>query len=269
MNLQQPDWEALAFACKHESDKPLLSDQQAEDWYQESRAFYKQGIARDSNPELRQSVALALKAAERGHVKAMNNLVVAYRDGEGVQQSDDKAVEWAERMIKLESGRGYYHMGTFLEQGIGVKPSKEKALAYFRRAADLGNAQGQLAAGKAMMTAFAQSPHKQRGSDIAYAMMQCALDQGLDEAGYELGGWYKIRGRISEALRAYQSAGKLGHRQSLASLQALFEKGAPGLEPDPARAARYERLWEEVKEDKTKRFPTLDQICPLPPAKLQ
>jgi TPR repeat protein len=265
----QPDWEALSFTCIREDDRLPRTDQEAEEWYQESRAFYKDGIKRDSEPMLRRSFELAMKAAQRNHVKAMNNVVVSYRDGEGVEQSDDKAVQWAEKLMAMNMGRGYYHMGTFLEQGIGVKPDKAKALAYFRKAADLGNAQGQVSAGRAIIRAFMQHPDSDRGYSIGEAMLQCALDQRSAEAGYELGRHFEgSRKEIGKALRAYQAAGRLGHSQSLYLLEVIFREGTLGTTIDTRRADIYERLWREADAEKGKTFPNLDTICPLPPAKL-
>ena len=59
-----------------------------------------------------------LKAAEQGYAKAQFNLGMMYRRGEGVEQSDVKAVEWylkaAEQMdsfcIHVEGGGERYLM---------------------------------------------------------------------------------------------------------------------------------------------------------------
>jgi TPR repeat protein len=269
MNLKNPDWNALQFDCVHEEDRGRIGNEEAKALYEQSRVLYHRGTKDDSEEDIKASFTLALKAAQQGHVRAMNNVVVAYLEGDGVQQSDSKAVDWAEKMIQLESGRGYYHMGVFLEQGIGVKQNREKALAYFRRAADLGNAQGQFAAGKALMTAFdREASLRARGYPIVQAMLRCALQQGLAKSGYLLGQHLSFEGDMPAALRAYQDAGKLGHDLSLWALHSLFDKGATGLEPDPARAERYAELSDQASADKSKRFPNLDEICPLPPAPL-
>jgi len=119
----------------------------------------------------------------------MNNLVTSYLDGDGVKQSDAKAVEWAEELIKRNISMGYYHMGVFLEQGVGVKQDRKAALTYMRKAADLGNAQGQLVSGDKIRQAVAQSPAEEKASGFAIgvAMLRCALQQGISDAGYSLG----------------------------------------------------------------------------------
>lgn len=266
MTAPTPNLELLAFECKHESDLLPKPDIEADEWYRQANKLYKIGIEKGLAAPLADSASLLTRSADRGHVKAMNNLVLAYQRGEGVKQSDSEAVSWAERLIQRNIGMGYYHMGVFLQQGIGVRPDRKAALTYFRKAADLGNAQGQLVVGDKIARAFVQTPDKEHGFLIARTMLQCALDQGLAEAGHSLGMHYEIfEEKGLEAAGAYQAAARLGHRQSLWSLHTLFDKGAPGLEPDPARAACYERLFDESAEDKTRRFPDLDKICPLPP----
>ena len=266
--MESIDWKSLEFRCTWEAKPGPPRDDEAEHWYQTANRLYKSGTEK----QLVEHAQLLRRAAERGHIKAMNNLVLAYLNGDGVEQSDKQAVHWAEEMMKLESGRGYYHMGTFLEQGIGVKQDRKAALTYFRKAADLGNPQGQLVVGKTMLIAFypPEVPEKEQGFKIATRILQCALDQKLAEAGYELGFHFATMTRIgyknqtAEALQAFQAAAKLGNDDSLFWLYDAFNDGNKGVEKDPKRAATYYQLLEEVREDKTKRFPNLDQLCPLP-----
>jgi len=263
--MESIDWQSLEFRCTWEAKPGLPREDEVEGWYQTANRLYKSG----TDKQLVEHAQLLRRAAERGHIKAMNNLVLAYLNGDGVEQSDKQAVHWAEEMMKLESGRGYYHMGTFLEQGIGVKQDRKAALTYFRKAADLGNPQGQLVVGKKMINAFAppdiSDAYREQGYKIVRRILQCALDQGLAEAGYELGFHLARKDKTTEALQAFQAAGKLGDRKSLFWLYDAFNEGSDGVEKDPKRAATYYQLLEEVREDKTKRFPNLDSICPLPP----
>jgi len=272
--MESIDWKSLAFKCTWEAKPGPPRDDEAEHWYQTANRLYKSG----TDKQLVEHAQLLRRAAEHGHIKAMNNLVLAYLNGDGVEQSDKQAVHWAEEMMKLESASGYYHMGTFLEQGIGVKQDRKAALTYFRKAADLGSAQGQLVVGKTMVEAF-YAPEipladKDKGMDIATNILRCALNQKLADAGYELGMHYAYRtqtnspwrrDQTADALQAFQAAAKLGNEDSLFWLYNAFNEGSDGVEKDPKRAATYYQLLEEVREDKTKRFPNLDSLCPLPP----
>ncbi len=265
------NWQRLEFNCSHEADRLPKPDSQADEWYVRANELYKYGIKRDDAIALKQSVELLMKASERGHVKAMNNLSKSYLEGDGIAQSDAKAVEWVEELIKRNIGMGYYQMGVFLQQGIGVKEDRKAALTYFRKAADLGNAQGQVVSGKKISEAVAQSPaeEKERGFAIGRAMLTCALDQGLAEAGYELAHQYaNFEKKSAEALVAFQAAGRLGHHQSLFELYSIFADGEYGVPKDATRAACYKRLSDESDEDKTKKFPNIDVICPLPPQRM-
>ncbi|MDR2014859.1 MAG: sel1 repeat family protein [Azoarcus sp.] len=266
MNTPTVNWEALEFSCVHQADLLPKPDPEVDEWFQKANALYKGGIKMRNENLLRESFELLLKAAEKGHVKAMNNVVVRSLD----REDEGKAVEWTKKLIERNIGMGYYHMGHFLEQGIGVKQDRKAALTYFRKAADLGNAQGQLVVGKKIKAASydLSEPEKNKVRAIGLAMMKCSLAQGNKEAGYELAKHYQIQANnIPEALKAFQAAGKLGHNQSLFELSELFSRDADryGLAKDEARAACYERLWRESKADKTKTFPDIDRICPLPP----
>lgn len=268
MSTSEIDWSTLDFTCIREEQNLPKPDPEASAWYNEGLQWLNRGLEKDDDAALKQAATLFHKAAAKGHVKAMNNLASMYLRGEGVEQSDDKAVEWAEELIKRNIAAGYYHMGIFLDQGIGVKQDRKAALAYFRKSADLGDPQGQLAVADSITTAVgtADPTTKERGYSIARRMYQCALNQGLGDAGYEYGTHLLIaEKKPTEALTVFQQAAKLGHNSSLYYLQQIFENGEYGFEKDPTRAACYKRLWEESNNDKTKTFPNINRICPLPP----
>jgi TPR repeat protein len=265
MNTPAVNWEALEFTCVYEENILPKSDPEVDKWYKMANASYKAGVKMKNENLLRESFELMLRAAERGHVKAMNNLVLAYLDGDGVKVNEGKAVEWTEKLIEKNIGMGYYHMGVFLQQGIGVKQDRKAALEYFRKAADLGNAQGQLMVGNEIRRAAAQTSNREKGFSIGTSMLRCALTQGLADAGRSLGFHYLAEKNIDEALKAFQNAARLGHNQSLFTLMSIFEEGKYGIAKDEARAACYRRLSDESDADKTKTFPDIDRICPLPP----
>ncbi|MEN5162093.1 hypothetical protein ABE544_26650, partial [Achromobacter spanius] len=98
-------------------------------------------------------------------------------------------------------------------------------------------------------------------------MLECSLNQGWAEAGYELGFHYLIgQTDTYTALTYLQKAGALGHSNALYSLFSMFDQGKDGLEKDPKRAACYDELWRAADANPDLRFPDLDTRCPLPPA---
>ena len=260
-NAEKIDWKSLEFTCKQEKNPPL--DPEAEAWYRHARDLQK----RDQDKYIHTIVEFFEKAIARNHYNAMHRLALLYIDGyEGFKPSERKAVDLIERIIKLDVASGYYQMGVFLEQGIGVKKDLAASLTFMRKAADMGNPQGQLVVGKKMVEDFLQTPESERIVPIGKSMLECALKQDLAKAGYELGMHYAIVEKNSEfALKSFQAAAALGHGSSMYSLGAIFRDGEYGLAKDKQRAACYERLWRESEADKTKRFPNLDIICPLPP----
>ncbi len=257
------DWKTLEFKCVHEKNLwPTKRDEEAEKWFQLGRRLEK-----ENTEGTEQAIVNAYeKAAALNHFKAINNLARIYSIGEGVPVNEAKAVAYAERLTAMNLGLGYYQMGVFLQQGIGVKQDRLAALAYFRKAADLGNAQGQYVVGEKLIGEFAVSPDRDKGMPIAIQMLECALAQGHAKAGLKLGTYFFIGEENKErGLFYYQKTAALGNSQSLYNLYSIFNEGEYGLEKDPVRAACYDRLHGELDADKTKTFPNIDRICPLPP----
>ncbi|MBT0963895.1 tetratricopeptide repeat protein [Denitromonas iodatirespirans] len=260
MNTDKIDWQSLEFTCTREQNPPF--DPEADHWYRTARNYQK----KDEEAFATEIVALYRQAIDKNHYNAMLRLGLMYIQGVGVQPDERAAVDLAERVIDLGVASGYYQIGVFLQQGIGVRPDRAASLAYMRKAADMGNKEAQLAIGKKLI-GIKEKDIRERVAPVAVAMLDCAFGQGLAEASYELAWYYaKDTQETAHALKAFQAAGKLGHRQSLYNLYSIFNKGEYGVDKDPVRAACYERLWREVKTNKDATFPKLDRICPLPPA---
>lgn len=259
MNASTIDWKSLEFTCTKEKNPPL--DPEADQWYRTARNLQKQDEERFAT----QIVELYRKAIERNHYNAMHRLALMYVGDIGVEQDEREAVRLVERVIAMSIPSGYYQMGVFLEQGIGVKLDKAASLTYMRKAADMGNPQAQFTIGKKLL-AIEDAEIRPKILPVGEAMLECALAQDLPEAGHELGLQYAIIHNSAEkALKAFQAAAKLGYNKSLYTLKSIFQRGEYGLEKDPQRASCYARLEVESDQDKTKKFPNLDYICPLPP----
>ena len=257
-NAEKIDWKSLEFTCKQEKNPPL--DPEADAWYRHARDLQK----KDQDKYVGTIVEYFEKAITRNHYNAMHRLALLYVEGaEGLKPSEGKAVDLVERVIKLNVASGYYQMGVFLEQGIGVKQDRAGSLTYMRKAADMGSPQAQLVLGKKLLL-ISEQAERAHAVPIGLTMLECALAQGIGEAGYRIA--IHIEDDDSAgALRRHQEAAKLGYAQSLYSLMTVFREGNRGLAKDEQRAACYERLWRESEADKTKRFPNLNIICPLPP----
>ena len=260
------DWNRFEFTCAREDLNIPMPSPEAEAIFQRSREYNRLAFRKDSTNLLRESTILTLQAAEMGHVKAMSNLVSVYTKANGSPSDHAKAVEWAGKLMALDKGVGYYHMGVMLQRGIGVRQNQKAALAYIRRSADLGNSYGQFEIGEKMLEAFAQSPDKVTGQAIGAALLQCALDQGLTKAGYELGFHYGVTVKDGmQALKIFQQTAKLGHKESLFKLHRLFNEGDYGIAKDPQRANCYYEKYKIASRNSPDPIPDLDTTCPLPP----
>ena len=183
MDTRKVDWKSLEFSCISEQNPPV--DPEADRWNEEARALQTRG----GDVPQQEVFRLFTKAAERGHYKAYMNLALLYLEGEGVPRNTSKAVDWVEKALKLNAPHAYYLMGVMLQQGVGVREDRPASLAYFRKAADLGNKYGQWTIGEQLLKVFAQQsePSRTRGRGIGLQMLECALGQGVAEAGYKLG----------------------------------------------------------------------------------
>lgn len=262
INTESIDWNALQFTCSKEQNPAF--DDTSDALFQRARALEKaNNPANDA-----EMVRLYQQAAKRGHYKAMLNLSILYARGIGVAVNEGKALDLVERAMKMQSAHAYYSMGVMLQQGVGVKRDKTAALNYFRKAADMGNRYGQAATGENIIRAFQLQPEpaRSRGKTIGRQALECALSQDLADAGYSLGMDYLIVEKdIPTALEYFQKAASIGNKESLYALYFIFGRGKHGILKDPKRASCYDELLEQLQADPNKRFPDINQICPLPP----
>jgi len=253
------DLASLEFSCIKEQSPPL--DKEADEWFQQARR-----IERGEQPgTAKEVIELYEKAVAKDHYKAINNLATIYIMGDIVETDHHRVLKLAEQGMQLESPMAYYAMGVNLEHGIGVKQDNPASLAYFRKSADMGYPPGQHAIGEILLGDFRQTSDAKRIMGIGIQMLECALEQDYAKAGVELGYYFSTRDEHKErGLVYFQKAAALGHRSALFILMTAFEEGKRGASQDPERASCYDKLWNEQKIDKKKKFPDIDQRCPLP-----
>ncbi|MDO4332707.1 MAG: tetratricopeptide repeat protein [Eubacteriales bacterium] len=89
------------------------------------------GVAKDEE----KGRALLLQAAEAGSVHAWCNLGLYYRDGKfGFPQDASKAADCLRKASDLGDGVASYALGKLYQKGNGVEQDEEKALEYYQRA---------------------------------------------------------------------------------------------------------------------------------------
>jgi TPR repeat protein len=210
-------------------------------------------------------------AAAYGHYKANHNLQLLVSTGQTTSpDAPNETMDLVEQLIAAGIPGGYYEMGHYLELGYGVKKDEKKALVYFRKAADMGSPEAQAYVGD-LLAPLDKAP------EIAMQMHQCAAHQGYGPAATTLGMTLKTRKQFPEAVAAFQKGVAVGDTYSSLFLENGF--AAPpstdqvyylALQHDPERSRRYKLIGKFIDDNDglNPKVPDIDQIVPLPPAKL-
>ncbi len=81
--------------------------------------------------------------AERGNVKAQNNLAKMYRIGQGVPRNYKKAAKWYRRSSYHGDANGQFALAEMYFKGQGVFKNYRKAVVLLRKAAEQGHSESQ------------------------------------------------------------------------------------------------------------------------------
>ncbi len=281
-----------AFRCSAESEHLSAVSADVERVFQ--RGLYL--LNQRSNASLRESqmaefneVARYLRVAHaHGHPKAgwylMNWLyVLVDQSYDGVatplrmsrQEEVDRVIA---QMIDRRLPDGYLRRAGFAEQGWDL----QQALDDLRMAADLGSpvAQHKLAEWLLGDSTIARVVDVARPGtrDLGMALHRCAAQQGHAPSITVLAGELLSEKKFAEGLPMLQRAVAAGSAVAATNMKAIFEGARLGhwplrvraVEPDPARADRYERIRMFLIGHESDRgvLPDLDLIVPLPPVPL-
>ncbi|WP_175855208.1 sel1 repeat family protein [Burkholderia anthina] len=257
----------LAFTCSHEADRLPDLDPNADALFRYGR--YLQ--TRDGPKNFDEVARYFRIAVAHGHYKANHN--VQQLVSQGMASSPNaahEAVEWASELVRQGVPTGYYDIGYYLNSGYGLKQNRELALKYIRKAADLGNADAQYYVSQLLAP-------QDKAPDVAAKMLGCAADQGHGRAALELGIDLKNNKNFRDAAAAFQASVAAGISTSAMVLEKSFlaplvtDRGFYlDLPNDPERSRRYQLIGEFLDNNTlaNPKVPDVDQIVPLPPAKL-
>lgn len=257
----------LEFTCVHESDvlPPLNSD--AHILYR-----YALDLTQSKGPkDFNQAARLYRIAAAYGHYRAATNLQGLLSQGlTNAPRPARETINLVEEFMERNIPGAYYDLGHYLELGYGVRQDTEAARYYFRRAADLGNPEAQYY--------VADQLFRLRGAGKTASQMRiCAMEQGHVKAAGEYGASRQNHKDFIEALRGYQVAVRQGDSVRAMTLKIAFTGVGPekdihylALDQDNERSRRYGLIEEFLGryEHLGAKVPDIDQIVPLPPAKL-
>jgi uncharacterized protein len=257
----------LAFTCTKEADRLPPLNAEADQLFKYARWLDKQ-YGEIHYDEMARYYRIA---AAHDHYKANSNLQTLVSQGQVDSPNPSKeTVMLAQHLIDAGIPGGYYDMARYLEIGYGVKRDHEKALKYYRKAADLGSPEAQYYVAE-QLAPIDIAP------EIAKQMRQCAMNQGYGIAAHSLGIDLQVDELYSEAVQSFQKGVAAGNTFSAYYLEKAFTAPTSpealdylALPKDLERSHRYKLIGELIdhNESKNPKIPDIDQIVPLPPAKL-
>jgi len=260
--------EKLAFECVYENIPE--SPDEADILFRYARWLQKNNQLRQDEKVDVEIERLYRIASEHDHHKANVNLQNGAMRGR-FSLRDEDYLRLSQRLIDAGIATGYYFIATFLNKGVvGLKHDPEMALRYYRKAADEGSALAQYYVGDKLVP---------RGvaPEIAYKMYRCAAEQGHGEAALSLGIHHKGLRNYEEALRIFQLGVAAGDATAALVLERAFGGPPPtddlnylAQQEDLTRVERYKKIGEILSgySYANPTVPDLNEIVPLPPAKL-
>jgi hypothetical protein len=264
----------MAFVCAKEDDHIPPRDPEADQLYQHARWLRQANLLKEDSAAYAPIERLVRIAAAYGHDKANLALRGMLKSGQAQSSNPIKeSVDLVEELIQRGIPGGYFDMGNLLMQGHGVVGNPDLALRYYRKAADLGSPDAQFLIGDKLVDA---TKHKAEVVAVGLAMYRCAAQQGHAMAALRWG-VYVAEDAPLEAMKAFQLGIKAGNAQSASWLEDGFTITDPTVgfylgqkQADPERARRYEAIGAVLSkyDYRDPKVPEIDEIVPLPPAKL-
>lgn len=223
----------------------------------------------NTNPKLVQIIKIA---AELGYAEAQFSLGGRYRAGLGMNKNYEEAFHWISKAAKQGHVEARYYVGTMYRRGKGTDIDLTKADELTLKAAELGSAPAQHAIGKFLLGKSGKEAQAlkwiQRSADNGYCIAQydlgmfhlegklCPADSsvGLEllkqsgdnryaPAAYKVAeifekGNYGVEKDMTEAIRWYKKAHKIGYAGADLRLAKIYQNGE-GVERDLLKCINY------------------------------
>ena len=272
---------ALEFTCKKEERPPLSEETQQLYNYALYHDLHNMWTG-DKGDEVWNSLARYYRiAAANGDYKA--NVRLQYLLNTGRISTDMPQTEvhnLNEELAKQLPATAYYNLYGYLDEGYGVRTEEGGKYAYLRKAADLGSREAQYTVAE-MLADIEDSEETEEAFKYRLKLVKqlrtCASEQGLGDASSNLGSSFKLSKKYAEAVKSYHQGVKNGDSISASVLKRAFSQKTSkdsfdflDLALDEERSRRYDIIWNYLaKYDYLQpKVPDLDEIVPLPPAKL-
>ena len=273
---------ALEFTCKKEVQPPLSEETQQLYNYALYHDLHNMWTG-DKGDEVWNGLARYYRiAAANGDYKA--NVRLQYLLNTGRISTDMPQTEvhnLNEELTKQLPATAYYNLYGYLDVGYGVRTEKDGKYAYLRKAADLGSREAQYTVAEMLADIEDEEETKEAFKyrlNLVKQLWACASEQGLGEASINLGISLQSDKKYSEAVKVFYQGVKNGDAMSASTLRGGFSQQTTkdnrldflDLAPDEERSRRYDIIWNYLaKYDYLQpKVPDLDEIVPLPPAKL-
>ena len=272
---------ALEFTCKKEVQPPLS---------EETQQLYNYALYHDlhnmwtgeKGDEVWNGLARYYRiAAANGDYKA--NVRLQYLLNTGRISTDMPQTEvhnLNEELAKQLPATAYYNLYGYLDEDYGVRTEEGGKYAYLRKAADLGSREAQYTVAE-MLADIEDSEETQEAFKYRLKLVKqlrsCASEQGLGEVSSNLGISLQMDKKYQEALKVFHQGVKNGDSISALVLSHAFESGVQAdnlnfldVSPDDERVKRYHMISSYLSryDYLQPKVPDLDEIVPLPPAKL-
>jgi uncharacterized protein len=134
-------------------------------------------------PDFKEAMRWWKEAAKRGYSLSMNNLGLLYANGHGVKQDYAKALEWWEMSAERGDAWAMNSIGDLYENGLGVERDYGRARDWYERAAQAGDGLGMYNLASMYENGRGVDPDPQR----ALTWYQLSADKGVGVAMAHLG----------------------------------------------------------------------------------
>lgn len=194
-------------------------------------------------PDIR--LARGMRRITRAGLVAL--LALGTASGLHAQSKPDPAlITKLQRLAAKDNAEAIYHLGMAYLGGLGVPQDKAKALEAFRKATDLGDP---LAAYQLGNFYDGQGDGLVgEDKDLALKYKLVGAEAGYAQAQQDVALLYAARGDYLVAVDWLKKASDQGLREAIRAYSAVHN-GAEGVEPDPAIAAAYFRLYLRLADD--------------------
>ncbi len=272
---------ALEFTCKKEERPPLSEETQQLYNYALYHDLHNMWTG-DKGDDVWNGLARYYRiAAANGDYKANVRLQYLLNTGRiSTDMPQTEVYNLNEELAKQLPATAYYNLYGYLDEDYGVRTEEGGKYAYLRKAADLGSREAQYTVAEMLEDIEDQNESEEAFKyrmSIAKDLYSCASEQGLGEASNELALGLLFHKKYSEALIVLHQGVINGNDSSAHRL----DKGFSGqykdgdmyflnVPEDKERSKRYNIIWNYLTDNDylQPKVPDLDEIVPLPPAKL-